>query len=108
MKFQPGQSGNPGGKTKLRILTEDLRKVVAQNPDRVRKISEHVLTEAENGDLAYIQFLYDRLDGKAAQTVDINNTVTVSPSERLSALLRRGGNIVDVEPLQLEAEAVDK
>jgi hypothetical protein len=106
MTFQQGKSGNPGGQSRLKHLTDDLRKVVAQNPAKVRKISEYILEQAEAGELPFIQFLYDRLEGKAAQTLDVTHDIqNLDPTERLSTLLRRQASVIDLEPLALKGPA---
>ena len=79
MPWQPGQSGNPeGGRLKARrfanildrVLTqEDLRK---EEDHRIRKGLEKLLEKIADGDLASIQFLADRTDGKPAQQLTID------------------------------------
>jgi hypothetical protein len=75
--FQPGQSGNPGGRSKSEKLYRDaLRKAIldiAENdPQRRRKIeliAEAHVAKAMEGDVPAINSLADRLDGKPAQAI---------------------------------------
>jgi hypothetical protein len=39
-------------------------------PQSLRRIADQLIDRAEQGDLAYIRELVDRLDGKAAQAID--------------------------------------
>ena len=82
-----GRSGNPSGNSKMRMLSDDLRKVLTQDPARLRKITEQLVTMAEEGDLTATQMIFDRLEGKPHQTVEIDQTVTQLPPEMRFARL---------------------
>jgi len=70
MPFQPGQSGNPGGKTQNKPWADAIRMAIAQDdPERLRKLAKRLLDKAEEGDMAALKELGDRLDGKPAQVV---------------------------------------
>ena len=63
-------AGNQNAVKKNRLVTDTLRKVVTQNPNKIRKACETLLEEAENGNLHAFKEITDRLDGKPAQAID--------------------------------------
>lgn len=75
-----GEEGNNFSSKNNRLWRETLRRVAAQNPDKLRKIAEKLYDQAEQGDIAAIREIGDRLDGKAAQTIqgDDENPLTVA------------------------------
>lgn len=104
-KFKPGQSGNPGGRPKgFKGLTETLKELV--NEDGTMTIAEvyevdekgvetgrkfaraivkiprkdmiilAAMKKSMKGDMRAIEFIFDRIDGKAKQAVDIQAEVT--------------------------------
>jgi len=53
------------------IIDGALRRAVAQDDkDRLRQMVESVLDKAADGELAYVAWLADRLDGKVAQQIE--------------------------------------
>jgi hypothetical protein len=46
---------------------------IAQNPHKLRAAADKVIDKAEEGDSWAINFLADRLDGKAIQSTDITS-----------------------------------
>ena len=81
-KFKPGQSGNPKGKPKGALsLTTILRNRLEANENaKAIKTIERLLTISESVDdrvaLQAIDAIMDRIDGKARQTIDQNNSFT--------------------------------
>jgi hypothetical protein len=77
MPFEPGQSGNPGGRSKNEKLYRDaLRKAVLaiadSDPDKRKKIeliAEKHVESCLEGKQDAINALADRLDGKAVQAI---------------------------------------
>ncbi len=73
MVFQPGQSGNPGGKRKEKLWTDALRKASLEiDFDGNRKIdnaARSLVKAAVGGDITAAKELGDRLDGKAVQPI---------------------------------------
>jgi hypothetical protein len=76
--FQPGQSGNPGGRRKEKPYRDALRKVLAElvtdeDPKEPRTKLEAVarkhVAEALEGEMTAIHGIADRLDGKPAQAI---------------------------------------
>ena len=59
--FQPGQSGNPGGRRPA-ILS---RAIVAKlTPEEADKIAAELIKQATGGDLHAIAMLWERIEGK--------------------------------------------
>jgi hypothetical protein len=74
-------AGNTYSSRNNRLLTETLRRVaLSGDGERVRKICEEVFSKAEGGDLQAASFIFDRLEGRPAQSVtlsgDENNPLT--------------------------------
>lgn len=68
--FQPGQSGNPGGRPKERPFREALlMELKAAGDDRkeLREVARALISKAKSGDVAGAKELIDRLDGKVPQ-----------------------------------------
>ena len=65
-----GQPGNKNG-TKNKPFLDALRRSIAQNPHKLRAAADKVIDKAEEGDPWAVNFLADRLDGKATQSTDI-------------------------------------
>ncbi len=74
-----GEVGNDFSSKNNRLWRETLRRVAAQNPNRLRKIAEALFDKAAEGDVSAIKEIGDRLDGKAIQTVagDTDNPLVV-------------------------------
>lgn len=108
--WKPGASGNPSGKSKMKLLSDDLRRLLTQNPARIRRVTEKLVEMAEEGDLTAIQMVFDRLEGKPHQSIEIDQTVTQASAaevdRRIIELQRRLAgtlpkpDVVDVEPVQ--------
>lgn len=77
MVFKPGQSGNPGGSTKRRLLTDALVSRLLWPADEkphkdelrttAQVIVEHLVQKALQGDVRAITEIYERVEGKATQ-----------------------------------------
>jgi len=96
--FQPGQSGNPNGRPKVKpfrnALSEAL-KAAGGDDEMLRAVALALVSKAKEGDVPAIKELADRLDGKVAQaiiggdeddpairTITRIETVIVDPQER--------------------------
>src|SRR6478735_4594399 len=63
--------GRPiGSVNKEKPFNDALRIALRSRPLALRRIADQLLDKAEQGNLAYIHELIDRLDGKAVQVVD--------------------------------------
>jgi hypothetical protein len=90
-RWKPGQSGNPGGRPKRTPLIDAFREVLSKPvPGDMRgrtyaqAISEKLATKAVEGDIRAAQELADRAEGKARQTLQIENTTLKQAFERMS------------------------
>mgnify|MGYP003335668730 FL=1 len=59
---------------KQRMFYDKLRLVLTQQPERLRKIAEELVSKAEQGEPWAIKELIDRVDGKAHQAVALENS----------------------------------
>lgn len=77
MVFQPGQSGNPKGTPNKRFMTEALQfhllRPADLPPHKPRNAAEaiagKIVQQAIEGDTTSQQMCYDRMEGKAIQTI---------------------------------------
>lgn len=83
-EFKPGQSGNPAGRppgsrslaTVLReMLEEEITVRIEGQPDQKRPFKEviirRLLKAANDGDVRAIQAIFDRVDGKAKEFIEL-------------------------------------
>lgn len=69
-----GTEGNTNSSRENRLWANTIRRAVVQgDAERLRRIAEKLLTQAEAGDLQAIKEMGDRLDGKPSQAVDLGN-----------------------------------
>lgn len=73
MAFQPGQSGNPGGRPKAAKLFRDALmtelKRADNNVERIQKVAQRLVENAIGGETAAIKEIADRIDGKVPQGI---------------------------------------
>ena len=81
-RWKPGQSGNPGGRPKTAPLSHACRELLAQPvPDDpegrtyAEAIAQTLAKKALQGDIRAAQEVADRAEGKAHQSIEIENTV---------------------------------
>jgi hypothetical protein len=103
--WKPGQSGNPMGRAKHKPFTDALRVELAaagEDGRKLRQIAAKVIELAEEGDLEAVKLIWDRLEGRPMQQVDITATVEqIPPKERLQRILELQGKVVDVTPVSV-------
>ncbi len=69
--WKPGESGNPNGRPpKDEALTDILRSKI----DKESLAEKLIELAMENGDLAAIKYVYDRVDGRPKETIDASVT----------------------------------
>lgn len=64
-------SVNPMGRARWKPLTDALRVELTADPKRARRIARRVLQMAEEGDIQAINFIADRTEGKAVQSIEL-------------------------------------
>lgn len=73
-----GKAGAPKGNKNAvkgrRMITSMLQKVVTQSPDKIRKACEKLLDDAAEGNIYAFREIFDRLDGKPVQAVEIDTS----------------------------------
>lgn len=90
-KFVPGVSGNPSGRPKSRIISEELKELLAKESEHdqrtgAQKLGEKVFALAEQDKdgylaLAAIKEITDRVEGKAVQRSDVRGLICMMPAE---------------------------
>lgn len=71
--WKPGQSGNPRGRPKKRLIDEALEDLLANNDaEAARDVAAALLKRARNGDLRAIQLIAERTQGKPMRAVEIS------------------------------------
>lgn len=99
MAWQKGQSGNPAGRSKDKVWADAIRIAVNESAGdrrRLRALADKLVEEALSGNMQAMKEIGDRLDGKAAQSVDVN--ITRTPAEMTDDELieiARGGGAAD-------------
>lgn len=90
-RWKPGQSGNPGGRPKTAPLSHACRELLAQpvpnNPERrtyAEAIALTLMEKALAGDIRAAQELADRAEGRARQSIEIQNVVLRDAFDRMS------------------------
>ncbi len=97
--WKPGVSGNPSGKSRLKLLSDDLRRMLTQDPVRIRRVTEKLVTMAEEGDLTAIQMIFDRLEGKPHQSIEIDQTFTnLTREEKFQRVLELQAKVIPEPP----------
>lgn len=74
MPFAPGQSGNPAGRPKRAKLWQEailraIKRRENEDPQALEKLADALIRKVEEGDVAAIKELGDRMDGKVAQAI---------------------------------------
>src|SRR5258708_18373781 len=92
--WKPGETGNTNGDRKRRRFLAALERALEQDDGkRLRACAEKLLTLASEGHPWAVQFLAERLDGKAEQTVN---------------LVRDAADLSDGDLLSIAAEGSDR
>ncbi len=86
--FKPGQSGNPGGRPKSKLVTQAYQELLEEVDRKSGKtfaqiIAEKVIREALNNNLAAVKEITDRTEGKAAQAVVVGGAGGGPPTMRV-------------------------
>jgi hypothetical protein len=91
-RFQPGRSGNPGGRPKTAPLSQACRELLAvpvpDDPDGrtyAEAIAQKLAQKAIEGDIRAAQEIADRAEGRARQSIEIQNTSLREAFDRMSS-----------------------
>jgi len=90
-RWQPGQSGNPGGRPKRTPLADACREVLAlpvpgdsDGRTYAQKIAATLAEKAAEGDIRAAAELADRAEGRARQAIEIEQTRLREAFDRMS------------------------
>jgi hypothetical protein len=76
--WKPGKSGNPNGRRPEDALTINLRKTLEDEWRAGLTIGEHIVwaivKKALRGNLSAISLIWDRMEGKPRQALDVTHT----------------------------------
>lgn len=91
MPFEKGRSGNPGGRRRDKMATQEL--IIALNEqdgdaNKLRKIIDALILKARDGDVPAINTIMDRVEGKVAQDIGLTVNSHEDTLERLERLDR--------------------
>jgi hypothetical protein len=101
-RFQPGVSGNPGGRPKMRILSDMLAAIGCEVEPKSGKTwfqlaAEALVSKAFRGDVQAFREIADRVDGRSIQSVELSGPDGLSIAhsiadldQRILELLERG------------------
>jgi hypothetical protein len=114
-QFKPGQSGNPSGLPKGTVsIVAEIRKILRENPERLRALAEKVVERAERNidgkEYVYVKEIIERMDGKVSDKTEIIQTstdvteFTIDDLKQFREWLNERKNIDNKEP-QIEADA---
>lgn len=80
----------------MKLLSEAIKRELSMRPERAKTIAEKLIVMAEEGDLTAINMVFDRLEGKPVQAVEIDQSVThnLTPSERRVRLLELQARVI--------------
>ena len=71
--WKPGQSGNPGGRPRKRLMDEALEDLLARNDsEAARDVAAALLKQARRGDIRAIQLIAERTQGKPMRAIEIS------------------------------------
>ncbi len=74
-EWQPGVSGNPGGRPKRKPFLEAIEKWITENPDDVPGAIKAAFAQSKKGSIAHLRELMDRVDGPVTQKVEHSGSV---------------------------------
>lgn len=98
-QFQPGQSGNPGGRPKKKPISEAYARLL-QNPENADKLAKALFDMAVNeGSVFAAKEIADRLEGKAFQSLRLEGDLgIIAPEDRkkkVIEMLREGAQRIE-------------
>ena len=67
--FQPGQSGNPGGRPKSEVSITAWLKRICADENEAEALARAIINQAKEGNSAAIKAVLDRVDGAVVQEV---------------------------------------
>lgn len=68
--WQPGQSGNPRGRPKEKLITDALRGIYEDNPKELARFVKAAHSRALKGNPKFWEMIADRLEGRVLQQIE--------------------------------------
>ncbi|MGI9297082.1 MAG: DUF5681 domain-containing protein [Gammaproteobacteria bacterium] len=111
MTWDKGQSGNPEGRRREKVITDQLR-IVLNEPcakdkkiKKIRLLAEALVDEALSGNVQAMKEVIDRIEGKSPQEHEHDHQHTHRPGELsesaewLTGMLRNGSSLPSKKPV---------
>jgi len=89
-RWKKGQSGNPGGRPKGSVnLTNRLRAALSRNDGQLADlVVKKLIHEAAKGKFNHLHEIFDRIDGKVTQRIEIEATIEETQRQFMAAAER--------------------
>lgn len=95
--WKPGQSGNPGGRPKSKLLSEAYKAIleteITRGKDKGKTVAEAIAgvmaTESRNGKVNAAAEIADRVEGKPRQAYEVKMSITDELPDLIEAGRRR-------------------
>ena len=93
-KSSESKVGAPFGNqnAKKKPFTEQMKRFILANPQKMEKIIEGIFKEAEEGSLAALNMIIDRVEGKPIQSTDITSSDGTVVSAIAMSFVEPNGN----------------
>ena len=89
--FKPGQSGNPGGRPKKRLIDEVLTELLeTADSSEALAVARALIKKAKKGDSKAAQLVAERTQGKPKQKIEMSGSLDLKSKsdEELKAMLQ--------------------
>ncbi|WP_235999374.1 DUF5681 domain-containing protein [Bradyrhizobium uaiense] len=103
MAFEKGKSGNPGGRPKAKPFRDALNMELAaigEDHKALRAMAKKLIDRGMKGDLAAINVVADRLDGKPAQAIENAEGEAFNVVSRIERVIVRAENASSEAPTE--------
>lgn len=94
-RFKEGQSGNPDGRPKWKLLSDSCRAKLAelvpgdkQGRNYAELITDALFAAARRGNVAAFEAIADRTEGKPAQAIAVSGSLDLRTPEEINARIR--------------------
>lgn len=97
MPWAPGQSGNPGGRPKTKVVSDLIKARLARISDDdprtdAERVADVIVDGALGGDIQFIKELLNRVEGKVAEVILAELTPEQEGQDALDKLRERRTN----------------